>query len=616
MFGALSSRGVRYSILAIWAALALLAVHLGIDLKRSHDGAMERGQRLAITYVRLVAEHAAATFTRADLILERAVLLPNAADVEGARTLTPKRREELQAGLIALQAKARGVVSMTMTDQNGFVFANTVGTPPGGSLGDRGYFLTLKNSATDGPVISEVIKGRVSNKWGVQIARRITLPDGRFGGMVVANIGMTDYMEKFYESLSVSDGTILSLRDMGHRQLVRFPPAEETYGKVVLTYEAVRLFDAGESEGSYVRDSPVDGVSRFVAIKKLPNYDIYALVGFPVSELLGTWISSRNQAVIIFGLALIAALAATVLSIGRARLYQALRTQLSFQDALFDTLPIPVFARDKAGKFVTCNKAYETYFGGSRTELEGRSVFDVFEPELARQYHEADLEVLNTQATKTYQTSVIRADGIVRQVVMDKACYHDANGQVAGIVATVLDITDRESMERELWRLATTDSLTGVGNRRHFLNTAEAELGRRSRHDRPLSIIALDLDHFKQINDTHGHGVGDDAIRAVADCCTAILRDMDVVGRMGGEEFAILLPETDLAAAGEVARRLHEQIGAIRLATDQGELGLTASFGVTQLRGDDATIDVALRRADAALYQAKESGRNRVVIRD
>jgi diguanylate cyclase (GGDEF)-like protein/PAS domain S-box-containing protein len=607
---------VRLSIAAIWAALALLAVHLGIDLKRSHDGAMERGKRLAITYVRLVAEHAAATFNRADLILERAVLLPDASDVEHAHSLSPKRRDELQAALIALQAKARGVVSMTMTDQNGIVFANTVGTPPGGSLGDRGYFLTLKNSGTAGPVISEVIKGRVSNRWGVQIARRITLPDGGFGGMVVANVGMTDYMEKFYESLSVSEGTVISLRDMGHRQLVRFPSAEETYGKVVLTYEAVRLFDSGEGEGSYVRDSSEDGVSRFIAVKKLPNYDIYALVGFPVSELLGSWVSSRNQAAVIFGIALIAALAATVLSIGRARLHQALRTHLSFHDALFDTLPIPVFARNKAGGFVTCNKAYETYFGASRGELEGKSVFDVFEPDLARQYHDADLEVLRTEEAKSYQTSVVRADGVVRQVTMDKACYRDADGQVAGVVATVQDVTDRENMERELWRLATTDPLTGVGNRRYLLTSAEAELGRRNRHDRPLGVIAFDLDHCRRINDTHGHRVGDEAIQAVANCCTAILRDEDIVGRMGGGEFAIVLPETDLAMASEVARRLHGQIGAIRLATDQGGLGLTASFGVTQLRRDETTIDEGLRRAAAALHEAKESGRNRVVIRD
>ncbi len=614
--GTFANRGVRLSIVAIWAALSLLAIHLFIDLNRSYDDAQERGNRLALTYVRLVAEHAAATFGRADLILERAVELPRPADLAAAKSLSPGRRQELETALVALQAKAQGIVSMSMTDDDGYVFANSLGTPPGGNLGDRGYFLLLKNGASSGPVISEVIKGRVSHKWGIQIARPIMAADGGFGGMVVANIGMTDYMEKFYEGLAVSPGSILLLRDMGHKLLVRYPVTEESYGRVVLSFEAAQLFDSGATEGVYTRPSPIDGVTRVVAIKKLPNYDIYATVGIPLNHVLGAWTKSRDQAAVIFLLALVAAAVATTLSTWKGRLSRALRMQVSFQEALFDTLPIPIFARDKSGGFVTCNKAYERYFGILRVDMIGKTVFELFPPELAQCYFDADQEVLAGSGAKTYEVEVIRADGGLRRVVIDKACYRDATGQMAGIVGTVVDITDRETMEHELWRLATTDPLTGVGNRRHFLTIAEAEVGRVRRHDRPLSVITFDLDHFKLINDGYGHGVGDDAIRAVADTCTAILRDIDVIGRMGGEEFAILLPESDLDAALEVAKRLHECIGAIALVTDKGKLGLTASFGVTQVHEDDADIDIALRRADAALYEAKEGGRNRVVFRD
>ncbi|MDO8606522.1 MAG: diguanylate cyclase [Phaeospirillum sp.] len=615
-FGAFANRGARLSIIATWAALSLLAIHLYIDLSRSHDDARERGGRLATSYVRLVAEHASATFDRADLVLERAVQLPDADDLASAKSLSQERRGTLESRLVALQVRAQGIVSMSMTNADGYVFANTVGTPPGGMLGDRGYFLALKNGASPGPVVSEVIKGRISNKWGIQIARRIVTGGGEFGGMVVANIGMTDYMEKFYEGLGLSPGSVLSLRDMDHRLLVRYPASAQIYGKPVASVEAARLFERGLSEGLYTRVSPIDGVSRVSAIKKLPGYDIYALVGIPESQAFGAWFESRNQAVVIFVLALVAAAIATALSFWKGRLDQALRSQLAFQDALFDTLPIPIFARDRDGGFITCNNAYERYFGKGRVELTGKTVFDVFLPELAERYYAADQEVLAGNGVKTYEVDVIRADGDRRRVVMDKACFRDAIGQVAGIVATVVDITDRRLMEEELWRLATTDPLTGVGNRRHFLSIAEAELGRLHRHDRPLSVITFDIDHFKLINDGYGHGVGDDAIRAVADTCIAVLRDMDVIGRMGGEEFAILLPESDLDAALEVTRRLHEKIGAIRLHTEKGELGFTASFGVTQVRDGDATIDMALRRADGALYEAKDGGRNRVVFRD
>ncbi|CAA7627131.1 sensor domain-containing diguanylate cyclase [Magnetospirillum sp. SS-4] len=615
MSGAFAARRIRVSIALIWVALTLLAVHVYIDLNRSYQDARERGVRLATSYARLVAEHAAGTFDRADLVLERAVRLPQPEDLASARRLDDSRRAGIETGLKAIQAKAPAIVSMTMTDHDGYAFANTVGTPPGGNLGDRGYFLALKAGGPE-PAVSEVVKGRISNIWGIQVARSIPVPGGGFGGMVVANVGMTSYMEGFYGGLSLPPGSIVSLRDLQHRLLVRHPVREDLFGKVIPSGEFAPLFQAGGDEGIFDRVSPIDGVMRLVAVKKLAKYDIYAVVGIPETEVLGAWMQSRDQAIVILALALAVAVVATLLSHWKGKVDTTLRTQLSFQDALFDTLPIPIFTRDADGRFATCNKAYERYFGTRREDLIGKTVYDVFPGELAANYDAADREVLDGSGNKTYEIAVVAADGSTRQVIIDKACYQGADGRPGGIVATVVDITERETMERELWRLATTDPLTGVGNRRHFLSIAEAELGKVHRHGRPLSVVTFDIDWFKQINDRFGHGVGDDVIKAVAGVCTGVSRDIDVVGRMGGEEFAILLPETDLAAAMEVARRLHERIGDIHIATDKGELSVTASFGVTQVRPDDGDIDIALRRADQALYEAKETGRDKVVFRD
>lgn len=615
MPGVFAAKRVRISITFTWIALTLLVIHVYIDLSRSYQDARERGVRLATSYVRLVSEHAAGTFDRADLVLERAVRLPSLNDLATARTLDGGRRSALEADLKAVQVKAQAIVSMTMTDHTGYAFANTVGTPPGGNLGDRGYFLALKDGKPE-PVVSEVVKGRISNIWGIQVARRITGPGGGFGGIVVANVGMTSYMEGFYGGLSLPPGSIVSLRDLQHRLLVRHPVREDLFGKVIPSEQFSPLFLAGGDEGVYDRVSPIDGVMRLVAVKKLAKYDIYAVVGIPETEVLGAWMQSRNQAIVILALALAVAMVATLLSYWKGKVDTTLRAQLSFQDALFDTLPIPIYARDADGKFATCNKAYERYFGTSRENLIGKTVFDVFPHDLAATYDKADREVLGGSGNKTYEIGVVAADGSKRQVIIDKACYLGADGKAGGIVATVVDITERECMERELWRLATTDPLTGVGNRRHFLSIAEAELGKVHRHGRPLSVVTFDIDWFKQINDRFGHGVGDDVIKAVAETCTGVSRDIDVVGRMGGEEFAILLPETDLAAAVEVARRLHERIGDIHIATEKGELSVTASFGVTQVRPGDGDIDIALRRADQALYEAKETGRNKVVFRD
>ncbi|RAU20919.1 hypothetical protein CU669_15930 [Paramagnetospirillum kuznetsovii] len=614
--GSLTAKGGWLSIAVIWTALLLLTIHVYIDLSRSYADARERGIRLATSYVRLVAEHALGTFERADMVLEQAVKLPTTADMAASKSLDPMRRRDLESRLVALQSKATAIVSMTMTDQDGTVFVNSVGTPPGGSLGDRGYFLELKAGPGDGPVVSEVVKGRVSNKWGIQVARRIVGPKGEFAGMVVANIGMTSYMEGFYGGLALGPGSVVSLRDGKHRLLVRHPVSESLFGKVIKSDGAAQILDSGDDEGWFDSVSPIDGAKRVAAIRKLPKYDIYAVVGIAESEVMGAWSKSRDQAIIILALALLVAVVATVMSYWKGQLDKTLGAQLSFQDALLETLPIPIFARDRDGRFVTCNMAYESFFGRPRASLSGRTIFEVFPADVAQSYAASDNEIMLGAGNKTYETDLARADGSVRKVIIDKARYDDAEGKPAGIVGTVIDITERQTMETELRRLATTDPLTGVGNRRHFLDLAATELSRVQRHDRKLSVIMFDLDHFKRINDGYGHGVGDDAIKAVADSCVATLRDIDVVGRMGGEEFAIMLPETELEPALEVAKRLHDKIGEITIRTDRGTLTLTASFGVAQVKEEDMDIDAALRRADAAMYQAKEAGRDRVFVGD
>lgn len=172
---------------------------------------------------------------------------------------------------------------------------------------------------------------------------------------------------------------------------------------------------------------------------------------------------------------------------------------------------------------------------------------------------------------------------------------------------------ENRSARAELERRAYTDYLTGLANRRHFLEKAEKELARTVRYGRELSILMLDVDHFKQVNDTYGHKVGDLVLTRLAELCRATLRDVDVVGRIGGEEFAVLLPETGSEQAMEAAERLRGAIATAQVTLGGGlPLRFTASFGVTTLREKDVNIDMLLNQADQALYQAKKEGRNRV----
>lgn len=174
------------------------------------------------------------------------------------------------------------------------------------------------------------------------------------------------------------------------------------------------------------------------------------------------------------------------------------------------------------------------------------------------------------------------------------------------------DISELKEKERLLFHLSTTDSLTGAFNRRHFLAQMELELSRYLRQRVPLSILSLDIDHFKRINDTHGHAAGDLAIRAFVEAIAVQLSQADRVGRMGGEEFCVLLPATGLRDAALVAENIRRSVAALKLPVESGPLRFTTCVGVAEVTEND-TVDSLLRRADIALYRAKREGRNRVV---
>lgn len=168
-------------------------------------------------------------------------------------------------------------------------------------------------------------------------------------------------------------------------------------------------------------------------------------------------------------------------------------------------------------------------------------------------------------------------------------------------------------VEAEMRQLATTDGLTGLVNRRHFLDLAEQEMRRFRRYGGQLSLIMLDADHFKRVNDQYGHAGGDDALRHLAREIGSRLRESDVFGRLGGEEFAILLPGADAQGAAELAERLREAVARAPVTSGERQFPLTISLGVVTCDGSES-VDEALHRADLALYQSKERGRNRVTV--
>jgi len=208
------------------------------------------------------------------------------------------------------------------------------------------------------------------------------------------------------------------------------------------------------------------------------------------------------------------------------------------------------------------------------------------------------------------------------KILPDRFDWHVSNGTIVeqrstplpdgGSVHTLTDVGHDRRLRAKLHRMATTDPLTGVSNRRHFLHRCQHEIDRARRYNSDLALLVLDLDHFKSVNDRHGHAVGDAVLKSITAAGNASIRTVDLLGRMGGEEFGILLPETGIETAAFVAERLLHTIAARPTVVNaERSVFVTASIGLTVARPEDENPYPLLARADDALYRAKSNGRNR-----
>ncbi|NWA01263.1 GGDEF domain-containing protein [Pseudomonas gingeri] len=296
--------------------------------------------------------------------------------------------------------------------------------------------------------------------------------------------------------------------------------------------------------------------------------------------------------------------------------------RLSEREQLFSSLLVSVnavlWAFDwEARQMLYVSPAYERIFGRSAGLLladynEWRD--SIYPDDL--DYAERSLaEVLEKGAVEDREYRIISADGEIRWL-SDK-CFisrHAEPGQRVIVVGIAEDITEKKALEDELQRLATTDVLTRSSNRRHFFECAHREFEQARLQDSPLAFLLLDIDDFKLINDTYGHPEGDVVLQRIAETGRSALRSGDLFGRIGGEEFAALLPGCAPDMARQIAERLQREIQRLAFSHDGEQFGITVSQGLTSLTPEDEALDSLFARADGAMYQAKRQGKNQIVL--
>lgn len=281
---------------------------------------------------------------------------------------------------------------------------------------------------------------------------------------------------------------------------------------------------------------------------------------------------------------------------------------------LYNHAPCGYHSLDNNSLIVKINQTELNWLGYSADEIIGKRKYpELLTENSLKTFHEKFPEFIQQGYIRDVELEVVRKDGSLLPIMVSATAVRDSNNNIVMSRSTVFDMTERKRLEQRLFQQATTDFLTGLNNRRHFYKLAEIELARIQRTDKPLSLLIMDLDHFKKLNDTHGHNAGDIALQTFSSICRDQLREIDILGRLGGEEFAALLPETPSNIALEVARRLCTEVSStpITISTDT-DIHMTVSIGVTAHAISDHTIQDMLKRADKALYAAKNGGRNRV----
>lgn len=495
-------RRTLLSIAGLWLSILLLSTALLSGISSVRQSVMRHAEERAASLARLVATHTQSIFDTVDLTLVDLADDVDPAILRNGGDLPEAARQGIERNLVEHQRRFPKIVSLSLTDRSGRVVANTAGTPAGSMLADRSYFVALKNG-DPGPVISEALKGRVSGKWGIQIARPVRFSDGSFAGMLVANLGLDEGFAQYFRSFRIGEDSMLALRDTTNHLLFRSPPMEYVLGKTMGASAMSEAILRGTDEEVLLSVSPYDQQLRISAVRKLENYPIYATAGMTLSYVLQDYTRERNWAVLFIALSCLGGMALTRL--------------LLRQDALHQDLTLA----------------------------------------------HRELSATNEELQHSLQAAEI---------------------------------------------CATRDQLTGLLNRRAFNRRLEESIARSGRAAAPFSLLLLDLDHFKAINDRHGHPVGDLVLQDFAHLLASRQRATDVLARWGGEEFALIAEGTDLAAARGFAEELRSLVAAHPFP---GEETLTVSCGVVEFSPGE-TGSHLVSRADTALYRAKNAGRNRV----
>ncbi len=309
-----------------------------------------------------------------------------------------------------------------------------------------------------------------------------------------------------------------------------------------------------------------------------------------------------------------------------------IKQQHAFLQSLIDMMPNPFFYKDNTGEFLGCNRSFEEMTGISRNSIIGKKSLELSSDPAQDTLHEKiDQELLSHPGMVKYETKITAADNDIHDAIVYKSTFPSPEGTTAGLIGLIADITELKRQEaklktseqqireinRKLEELVRIDPLTGIANRRHFEEVFIREWRRAVRYSDYISVLMIDIDHFKLYNDNYGHPRGDECLKCVAKIISDSLhRATDLAARYGGEEFIVVLPHTDEPGTMTIAQNIRKKLAEAALphkATSCGCKQVTVSIGAaTLIPKKQIAPETLIKQADEALYISKNSGRDTI----
>jgi len=512
---------------------------------------------------------------------------------------------------------------------------------------DRGFFNSSAMRSGGALYFSDVISDKRSGHSFLFVIHRVRNDQGDLLGLVVAPLAL-DVLSKAFEAINVgSKGYIGIWRADDARLILRLPVVESELNKTLANNPLHRLIESGERLGSIRMSAVHDEVERVYAFQRIADYPLYVAGGLAVDDYLAEWHQTRWVAAV-SALLLFLSLSLVLIRLLRAENEEeATASKLVQSEARYRmlaenshdviwTLDIP------SRRYTYVSPSISDMCGYLPEDVVGQSIDARLTPESAsRLAREIDQRLRRIAAGDRSATVVVSEleqickDGEIVSTEVVSSYLQDADGVAHTILGITRNVSERKAAElalREtnrqlharieeigrlqvaLQELAVRDSLTGLYNRRYLDETLEREVSRARREGNPLSLVMLDIDYFKRVNDTYGHQVGDEVLRRLATTLLSDVRTEDVACRYGGEEFLILLPNMPLETAMQRAQAWRVAIENLSIALGNFNITFTISLGVAAYPEHGKTPDDLTRCADQALYRAKREGRNQVSI--